>query len=514
MPRAIAALLIAAAVDLRILRRGLVAGDEQQLQRALVLATTAARRVPLSARRARRTRRRRWWSARTASATPVSRSVVKSVSTLTQPRLGVVRRAAERQQRHAQLSASAAGVARSLTTAQRFWRALSIRPSMLPLMSRQMARSIGLAGRRHDRGTSGARREPGSRRRQRGTTGRGRRGALRREQRGEGEEQRKADHRTVSIGSGSRVRGRVGVGSRNRVRSVSGATAARGHDQHVLAVDLEQHLAVQRQHAAARSRLEAAHQREELGAAESRRGGRVRAAAAARCCRRSSDCRGGRTRGRRPAGPPSVSTTPSRRIEVAVARVGDRLLLLRPQVAALVDGGEAAARRHGAAGAGPPGTRQVSSRQSSRRLPSVARNAVYSPSTPKRVDSRRISSRSSRSRGSANGSRPPGRQRPAEVAALLAQFVDQERDLAARPQARHERVRGRRALHRQRELEVARTCGVPPRSTNCRSSFAAVLAEHDQLVADEQVRQRARQHFAQPRRRRRRGRVRGSASTG
>ena len=71
-----------------------------------------------------------------------SRSVVKSVSILTQPFSASC--AVQPKVTRATLRVGVGcNVARSLTTAQRFWRAALMSPSMLPLMSRQMARSMG-----------------------------------------------------------------------------------------------------------------------------------------------------------------------------------------------------------------------------------------------------------------------------------------------------------------------------------------------------------------------------------
>jgi hypothetical protein len=97
--------------------------------------------------------------------------------------------------------------------------------------------------------------------------------------------------------------------------------------------------------------------------------------------------------------------------------------------------------------------------------------------------------------GFANGStaREPSAPR---IRTLLAQLVDEERDLPARPQARHERVARRRRSHRQHELVLLPARQRVAGEHEAKVVVAAVLPEHDELVAGEQVGQPRGQHLA------------------
>ena len=137
MPRSIGALAHVAEVDLRVLVGRLVAGDEDQLQRV-----RDRRSIELLARRLQHAADVLWpplvVSAKSCCETR-SRSSVKAVD-VDPAGLGVVAVVAVGEQRDAQLRRRL-GDGEVVDHAHSFCRAALIRPSMLPLVSRQMARS-------------------------------------------------------------------------------------------------------------------------------------------------------------------------------------------------------------------------------------------------------------------------------------------------------------------------------------------------------------------------------------
>ena len=118
-------------------------------------------------------------------------------------------------------------------------------------------------------------------------------------------------------------------------------------------------------------------------------------------------------------------------------------------------------------------------------VPSRARNAVYSVRMPNSVESRTISSTSSRVAELVV--RLASTRDDARRASLFADRVDQKADLAAGPEPGDEAVARGRLVERQAELEHARRPPIVAPEGELERLLADVLAEQDDLVALEEV---------------------------
>ena len=110
---------------------------------------------------------------------------------------------------------------------------------------------------------------------------------------------------------------------------------------------------------------------------------------------------------------------------------------------------------------------------------------MYSVRMPNSVESRTISSTSSRVAGLEFAL--ASQRNDAGGTALLANLVDQQADLAARPEPGDKTVARGRLVERQVELEYARRTAIVAPKRELERLIAGILAEHDDLVTLENV---------------------------